>query len=202
MRADSSLGRDASVTLTVDKAATSTRTLLVRVPEWASDLLIFQAGTKLRAVRREGYVAVTRMWKTGDALTLRYTFRTRAVSDKKHPEMVSVFHGPWLLAVDAAASPNFFDEPFTSNRVKLPLGDVKLDPAPPAVAPSQFAVPVARFRLNYYPGGYPVQPAVALLRPIAEATSSPDQNQLAIWLPLVSKSEIQDELYVTKPRQK
>ena len=120
IRADSSLGRDASVTLTVDKAATSSRTLLIRVPEWASDVSVFQAGPKLRAIRREDYLAITRIWKRGETLTLRYALRTRAVSDKKHPDMVSLFHGPWLLAVDAAASPNYFDEPFTSNRVKLP----------------------------------------------------------------------------------
>jgi hypothetical protein len=42
---------------------------------------------------------------------------------------------------------------------------------------------------------------VALLRPIAEATASTDQNQWVIWLPIVSQRETQDELYVTKPKQ-
>jgi hypothetical protein len=116
--------------------------------------------------------------------------------------MVSIFHGPWLLAVDSGASPSFFDEPFSNNRVKIPLGDVKLDPAAQSTSPAPFTVPVARFRLDYYPGGYPMQPARALLRPIAETTSSPDQNQWVVWLPVVSKAEIQDELYVTKPKQR
>jgi hypothetical protein len=34
-----------------------------------------------------------------------------------------------------------------------------------------------------------MQSAQAVLRPIAEATSSPDQNQWAFWLPVVSKGE-------------
>jgi DUF1680 family protein len=184
MRADSSLQRDGSVTLTVEKADEAARTLLVRVPEWASDLSLFEGGKKLPAVRRDGYLSVTRSWKAGEMLSLHYTFRTRAVSDKKHPDMVSIFHGPWLLGVDEASSPAFFDEPFTENAVKLAPGDVKLTPWAPSLSPAPFAVPVAHFRLDYYPGGYPMQPARALLRPIAEATSSPDQNQLDVWFHL------------------
>jgi hypothetical protein len=202
VRADSSLERDGSVTLTVEKGGAQRRALSIRVPEWASDFSLTEAGKKLPAVRRGGYVSVSRIWKGGEVLTLHYVLRTRALTDEKHPDMVSLFHGPWLLAVDAAASPDYFDEPFTSNRVKIPLGDVKLEPAPASASLARFAVPVARFRLDYYPGGYPMQPARALLRPIAEATSAPDQNQLAIWLPVVSKAEIQDELYMTKPKAK
>jgi DUF1680 family protein len=202
IRADSSLEKDGSITLTVEKGGAAARTLLVRVPKWASDLSLSEAGKKLPTVPRDGYVSVTRIWKGGESLRLQYALRTRAVSDKTHPDMVSIFHGPWLLAVDSAASPAYFDEPFTGNRVKLSPGDVKLVPAAPSASPAQFTVPVARFRLDYYPGGYPMQPARALLRPIAETTASPDQNQWVIWLPLVSKAEIQDELYVTKPKQK
>jgi hypothetical protein len=97
--------------------------------------------------------------------------------------MVSVFHGPWLLGVDEAGSPGFFDEPFTENSVKLAPGDVKLEPAAPTASAAPISVPVAHFRLTYFPGGYPMQPAQAVLRPIAEATSSADQNQWAFWLP-------------------
>jgi hypothetical protein len=159
------------------------------------------AGRKLPALPRDGYVPVTRVWHSGETIQLGYRLRSRVVSDSKHPGMVSIFHGPWLLAVDAAKSPAFFDEPSASNRVKLSPGDVKLDSAPSSAPPAPFTVPVARFRLNYYPGGYPMQPAVALLRPIAEATASTDQNQWVIWLPIVSQRETQDELYVTKPKQ-
>ena len=67
--------------------------------------------------------------------------------------------------------------------MKLTLGEVKLDPAASTTPGAAFRVPVAHFRLTYYPGGYPMQPAQAILRPIAEATSSPDQDQWAFWLP-------------------
>ena len=186
VRADSSLEKDGSVTLTVTRAAASVRTLQVRMPEWAADLAIFEGGKKLAPAERAGYVSIARVWKAGDALTLRYTLRTRVVSDPKHAGMVAVFCGPWLLGVDEATSPAFFDEPYTENSVRLASGDVKLEPATPASA-RPFTIPMAHFRLNFYPGGYPMQPATALLHPIAEATASPDQDQWAFWLPLPSK---------------
>ena len=190
VRAESSLERDGSIALTVEKAGAAARTLQVRVPEWASELSVFEAGKKIAAPQREGYASVSRVWKAGDLLTLRYTLRTRTVTDSKHPGMVSVFHGPWLLGVDEAGSPHFFDEPFTENTVKLASGDVKLDRVAPSPSAAPIGVPTAHFRLTYSPGGYPMQSAQAVLRPIAEATSSPDQNQWAFWLPAVSKGEM------------
>jgi hypothetical protein len=35
-----------------------------------------------------------------------------------------------------------------------------------------FTVPEARFRVRYLPGGYPMLPATAILRPVAEQTST------------------------------
>jgi DUF1680 family protein len=189
MRADSSLERDGSIALTVENAGAAPRTLQVRVPEWASELSIFEAGKKIPAIPHEGYAPVTRVWKAGETVKLRYAFRTRAVADSKHQLMVSIFHGPWLLGVDEAASPRFFDEPFTENTVKLAPGDVKLDAAPPTASATPISVPVAHFRLTYFPGGYPMQPAQVVLRPIAEATSSADQDQWAFWLPVAPKDK-------------
>ena len=190
MRADSSLERGGSIALTVEKAGAAARTLQVRVPEWASELSIFDAGKKVLAIPHDGYASVTRVWKAGETLTLRYAFRTRAISDSKHPDMVSVFYGPWLLGVDEASSPGYFDEPFTENIVKLVPGDVKLDAAAPSSSSAPISVPLAHFKVTYFPGGYPMQSAQAVLRPIAEATSSPDQNQWAFWLPVASKREL------------
>jgi hypothetical protein len=74
--------------------------------------------------------------------------------------------------------------------VKLAPGDVKLEPAAPTASAAPISVSVAHFRLTYFPGGYPMQAAQAVLRPIAEATSSADQNQWAFWLPVASKGEL------------
>jgi hypothetical protein len=54
---------------------------------------------------------------------------------------------------------------------------------------------VAHFILHYRPGGYPMQPQTALLRPISEYTSGPDANELWFWLPLVPRAEGLDSNY-------
>jgi hypothetical protein len=99
--------------------------------------------------------------------------------------------------VDQTLSPAYFDEPSSENKVELPekAGQVQLKPAPLAATVARFAVPVAHFRLDYLPGGYSLQPQTALMRPIAEYTDGPDQNELDFWLPLVPQTEGLDSNY-------
>lgn len=186
MRADSELERKAAVRLNVTQADRRAHALRIRIPQWAAvDLSL--AGTPLDAQTENGYLTASRVWQAGEVLTVRYAMRTRLV---KRGAQAAVFHGPWLLAVDESASPNFFDEPASENRVELVEqdGQVRLDAAPQLAAEAgPFAVPVAHFVLHYRPGGYPMQPQTALLRPIAEYTAGPDTNALWFWLPLAGE---------------
>ena len=161
LRAESALERDGSVLVTVLKSDGAPHALRVRVPEWASEV--------------KGADPAARVWKIGETLTLTYVLRTREV---KQGGRTAIFRGPWLLAVDEQASPGFFDEPYTENKVQWPA-----EPAAGAMGYAAFSVPAARMRVRYLPGGYPVQPAAALLRPMAEYTSGPDSNRLVFWLP-------------------
>src|ERR1019366_6237559 len=125
------------------------------------------------ALEVRGAFATARAWKTGETVTLTYVLRTREV---KRDGRTAIFRGPWLLAVDEAGSPNFFDEPCTENKMQWPA-----QPVPGAVEYAAFSVPSARMRVRYLPGGYPVQPGTALLRPMAEYTGGPDSNRLVFW---------------------
>jgi hypothetical protein len=151
----------------------------------------------LKAELQDGYLSASRVWKSGDVLTATYALQTRLVKRNGEGHQVAVFHGPWLLAVDHTASPAYFDEPSSENKVELPErnGQVQLKPAPATATSARFAVPVAHFRINYLPGGYSIQPQTALLRPIAEYTDGPDQNELDFWLPLVPQAEGLDSNY-------
>jgi DUF1680 family protein len=162
LRAESSLERDGTVLVTVLKSDDAPHALRVRVPEWASEV--------------KGAGAAARVWKTGETVTLTYALRTREV---KRAGRTAVFRGPWLLTVNEHGSPNFFDEPYPENKVQWPAEPVR-GTVPPAVA---FSVPFARLQVRYLPGGYPVQPAIALLQPMAEYTGGPDSNRLVVWLP-------------------
>jgi DUF1680 family protein len=161
VRAESSLERDATVRLTVLKSDGAPHVLRVRAPEWASEV--------------KGSDGAARVWKSGESVTLTYVMRTREV---KQAHRTAIFRGPWLLAVDEHTSPNFFDEPYMQNQVRWPA-----EPVTGEGPSGAFSAPAARLRLRYLPGGYPVQPGTALLRPMAEYTGGPDLNRLVFWLP-------------------
>jgi hypothetical protein len=90
-----------------------------------------------------------------------------------------------MLAVDEETTPHFFDEPSPANTVGLPeKGEVRLARAPAMKDAPRFAVPVANFVLKYLPGGYSMQPATALLRPMAEYTNTRGLGRIQFWFPL------------------
>jgi DUF1680 family protein len=173
VRARSSLERDGTVRLEVSRAIARLR---LRVPEWAESVTVSVDGRKAGAAPREGYVEIA--VEAGDTVAIQYALRTGVVRNKEGNK-VAVFRGPWLLAADEAASPAYFDEPMVQNQVSLPP-----QPRAHATGAGPFSVPAAHMELRYLPGGYPMQPATALLRPIAEHTGSPDGNPVEWWLPV------------------
>lgn len=185
MSATSRMRRGGNVTLHVTVAPETARRLSIRVPAWADRIGVSLNGRPLEGTTDGATWRTSRVWKPGDVLTVHYALRTRTVADPADGSRLAIFHGPWLLGVDAHDSPSFFDEPFQENRVVLEKagdGAVRLDAAPrrPAGAKS-FTAPVAHFRLKFLPGGYPVQPQSALLRPIADQTSLPDATAWVFW---------------------
>ena len=160
VRAESALERHGSVELRVVRSDGKRRKLAVVKPEWATGLTV------------SGELA--RVWKAGDAVQIVYGMERRMVAKPKQEERAAVFYGPWLLAVDEAASPYYFDEPSHENRVDLGLKAVE-DRA-------------GHFRMTYLPGGYARQPGDALLRPLAEFTASEVFSQVEFWLPTAIKN--------------
>jgi DUF1680 family protein len=186
VRAEATLERNERVALRVEEADAVPHTLAVRLPEWASRVSFTMGEKPVASKMVDGYAQVTRVWRKDETLTARYTMRARVVAHARMKDRAAVFYGPWLLAVDEAGSPNYFDEPSRANRVELEVvnGEPKLKPVARAAAPAKFTVPVAHFTLRYKPGGYPVQPQAATLKPIAEFTAGPDNNVLEYWLPV------------------
>ncbi len=183
--AASDLARDGTVTLDVLAAPASPRVLSVRVPAWAERVAVALNGKPLDGSIANGVWQARRPWARGDRLVVRYALGTTVVRDPSDGRRLAMFHGPWLLGVDAHDSPAFFDEPSQQNRIILPAAAGRKDrlervPGPPANA-GRFIAPAAHFRLRFLPGGYPVQPQSALLRPIAEQTALPDATAWVFW---------------------
>jgi DUF1680 family protein len=171
MTAESHLGSDGTVALTVVAAGPGEQAVEIRRPEWARTIAVRVGGSKQETVERGAAFRTARRWKKGDRLTVRYEMRTRAVRKPKS-ERIALFHGPWLLGIDEAASPAYYEELRSQNRLAVELGpgDEAVLTRAGAPRPGRFAVPAAQFEVSYLPGGYPQQPVKALLRPIAEQT--------------------------------
>jgi DUF1680 family protein len=185
VRADSSLQKDASVTLTVAKSDGEEHAILVRHPAWAAAVEFRLAGQTVTPVEQDGYAKIRRAWKQGDRLQIRYVLQTRRL-DQPETKRVAFMRGPWFLGVDEPNSPAFFDEPSQANRILLPIagGDKQthlVSEKDSATKPASFSVPVAYLKLRFLPGGYPVQPQTAILRPIAEQTAMGDGTPWILW---------------------
>ena len=198
--ASSSLEKDGSIRLTITASDSTRRTISIRVPEWAAKLEVHAPPNAEMAGPQGGYLSLTGAWEVGDEVVLDYRFRTRLETHPSRSGYTAVFHGPWLLAVDEANSPYFFDEPYSHNRVELSnLEEVAEAEQPPPTTPASaltsedFLVPVARRELEWIPAGYQTQRQQANLRPVAERTASPQPIRWEFWFRTRTASETPPE---------
>lgn len=166
----STLETDGAITVRILEAAGRRAPLYLRIPSWSAGVEVHSHSGAAEIASGEGWCRVARVWQPGDLLTVRYFPKTRVERDAEG--RVALFHGPWLLGVAEATDPFFFDEPFTRNRLRITPGadgSVRLMPAGRG-GDHAFAVPAARLEVPYLPGGYPLQPGAATLRPVSEQT--------------------------------
>jgi len=185
VQANSTLEQNATVTLTVTKSDGREHALRLRQPTWAAPLEVTLNHRPLTGHATNDSLEIRHAWQRGDTLTVCYPLHTRMVPHPQDAGRVAIVRGPWFLGVDEQHSPRFFDEPFEQNRILLPaptnnddIGFKTVEEKPKA---APFIIPVAHLRLNYLPGGYPVQPQTAILRPIAECITVADGTPWAFW---------------------
>ena len=188
IRADSSLARDGTVRLEVVEADGRIGTLAIRRPGWATAIEASVDGRPVPGEMQNGYLRLDRGWRSGESVQVRYRMETRLVHHAERPNRVALFHGPWLLGVDERMSPQFFGELASQNRVALPAsgpgGTVKLGLVPVEENRARpHTAPVARFNLSFLSAGYLLQPANAILRPLAEKTATEPVTRWRFWLP-------------------
>lgn len=181
----SSLMTDATCRIEVVESDGAERILAIRIPPWSDDLRISFNHTGGVAEGRGSWRTLHRKWKKGDVVRIHYPLRTRVVPNPSNKDLVGFATGPWMLGVDPDGSPAFFDEPSQKTTIRVPGLPLRADlPPPPEAAArsdSSFSVPAAHRGLPFIPGGYPIQPQTALLRPIAEQTGLRDFNEWVFW---------------------
>lgn len=185
LQVNSTLEQNATVTLTVTKSDDRELALRLRQPAWASALEVILNRRRLTGNATNDSLEIRRVWKRGDTLTIHYPLRTRLVPHPDDAGRVAIVRGPWFLGVNRQNNPAFFDEPFVQNRVLLPAhagnDEVGFKAITEKSKAAPFTVPVAHLLLDYLPGGYPMQPQTAILRPIGEHTAVADSTSWVFW---------------------
>ena len=184
LEADSHLGEAGRVEIRVIQSDAKVREIAVRVPTWCDAVQVALGGAPLASTTDAGRLHIKRAWKTGDRLQLHYVLKTRRVHQSANSKLAGWFVGPWLLGASHEREPGFCNEPSENNRLLLPVvgkdGQLSLESAP-AGEPGKFQSPYAHRRLRYQHGGYPMQPAEMILRPIAERTAGGTQDSWTFW---------------------
>jgi DUF1680 family protein len=165
--AESSLGDNGTVRITVTSAGTGLASIFIRKPQWAAtDIHI--TGEARQYPAGDGYVGLERAWAAGDVIELKYTMSLRQW--ESGDDRAAYFYGPWLLGASAADNPAYFNELTADNR----LDRGKEKPLAAARQPKRaFCVPVAATVAPYLPAEYPDQAETVLLRAVGEQTGLP-----------------------------
>jgi hypothetical protein len=177
------------VLLTVNPAEPKTFGVKVRVPEWSKRSSIEVHAVGKQGMKREtaGYWTVTRDWKPGDRIELRFKLEPRVVlGNHKNEGKVAVLYGPLVLAADEAL---LGDTERSLSGVSMagasiPALGVTPEPAPDATkswpGAQVFKVnAIARRGMGDLKAGAPLQ---VRLIPFADAGGA--GTSYKVWLPL------------------
>jgi hypothetical protein len=100
LRQQGDITRGDPVRLTVVKPGAHAVTLNLRIPAWVAKPVTVRINEKPHGVdaRPASYVSLRRQWKAGDVIELALPAGLRLEQAKDDATMVSIFHGPVLLA--------------------------------------------------------------------------------------------------------
>ena len=121
---------DGQVTLKVEAVkAPEAFALALRVPGWVKgDLSVTVNGQTVPATPSGGYVVLNRTWHAGDTVALTLPLALRTEAPVEAPHLVSLLHGPMVLAADLASA----EAPYDAMDPALVTSDVVRDMAPVA----------------------------------------------------------------------
>jgi DUF1680 family protein len=152
--------------------------LALRHPTWARRVDLALGGGRLETTTEGGFVRVTRAFREGDTLAMRFEYRLRLLAHDGRqlrieelgnaPVRAALYCGPWLMAADERIDPYFFGEPWPGNVVTLPHN------LTPRTSPAGRVHLAVTYEHDGFPGTQPVT-----LRPIGETPA--DEQKILAW---------------------
>lgn len=90
--------QSSAATFTIEGKA-RTFTLRLRYPAWTTKMVVKVNGKKVKAVRgADGYVAISRLWQTGDKVEVELGMQLREEATKDDASKVALVYGPIVMA--------------------------------------------------------------------------------------------------------
>ena len=181
---------EGQIRMDVDPAEPKTFAVKARIPAWSASAEVRVNGKPVTAkTGSDGYAAVTREWKKGDRMELRFKLEPRVVvGDHRNQGKVAVLYGPLVLAADGAllGATNRSLNAIAVADASLAALDVKPEPAPKEL---RFWPEALVFRINAIARratgslktGAPLQ---VRLVPFADAGQT--GTSYKVWLPVGS----------------
>lgn len=160
LEAQSDLATKGRVRLRVQNA-TGAHALVIRKPAWAETVVVSRNGTRVESVRVENL-------KAGDEILAQYKMNLHAESAdgvQSRPGRKALYFGPWLLGASSHEQPEYFNELFPDNEIRLDHHRAEY-----LHRPQPFAVPIAASMCACIPAEFPGQALKVNLRAVAEQT--------------------------------
>jgi len=163
--AESSLGENGTVKITIASAASGLNSIFIRKPVWAAATDIHVAGNARQYPAGDGYMGIEKAWAAGDGIEVKYGMSLRSFAGGEG--RVAYFYGPWLLGAAAADNAAYFNELTADNRLERGRESALAAEKQPK---RPFTVPIAATVARCIPAEYPDQPETVVLRAVAEQT--------------------------------
>ena len=160
IEAQSHMATESQVRLDVQKAS-GANALALRKPAWAEAIIVSRNGTRVDGLRIDNL-------KTGDEIVAHYKMNLRAESAdgvQSRPGRKALYFGPWLLGASSHEQPEYFNELFADNEVRLDSHRAEY-----IRHPQPFAVPIAADVCACVAAEFPGQAMKVNLRAVAEQT--------------------------------
>jgi DUF1680 family protein len=171
--ATSTLATDGTLRISVRRF--DARSLVIRVPRWVAKASFYRNGIPQKSAR----IADIR---PGDEITIHYEMSLRTESAdaaQSLPGRKAFYFGPWLLGASSHDQPQYFNELFAENEIRVEdhgSGQVR--------TPLRFGVPIAASICSCVPAEFPGQAMKVDLRAVAEQTGyEPARWQTAFIAP-------------------
>lgn len=160
IQARSNLATEGRIRLTIQNAA-ATQLLVIRQPAWAESVTVSRNGARINGLKIENL-------KPGDEIVAQYRMKLHAETAEavqSRPKRKALYFGPWLLGASSHDQPDYFNELFADNEIRMESHRQEY-----VHRPLSFAVPVASTVCACIPAEFPGQAMKVSLRPVAEQT--------------------------------